>query len=217
MKCRHCGNNILGEAKYCSSCGNPVNGKVDPSFNRTVVANPIEEMAKEKKSGSRLYYDNSSSNYRRNGYVGSNATSKSSVGCLIVFLMIFFSVFFGAFGFIFSAFDSFGSKEFIEFAEDSIPTLYELNGESNACSYSTIRNDNEEEVVMEYCDDSDYGELFEDYKKYLIATEDFEIISSDDVIKLGKLSDEEGYMLIVELDYINETITYTKVYDNLED
>lgn len=216
MKCRHCGNKVLGEAKYCSSCGNPVNGKADPNFNRTVVANPIEDMAKEKQSGSKLYYDNSSSNYRRTGYVGSNATSKSGVGCLIVFFVIFFSMFFGIFGFIFSMFDSFASKEFIEFGIDSIPTLYELNGESNVCSYSSSSSNSEGEIIMEYCGDSDYDDLFEEYVDYLTDSEDFEMISNGDVIRLVKLSDEEGYMLVVDLDYNNNSITYTKTYDDLD-
>ena len=27
MKCRYCGNNILGDVKFCTLCGNPVDGE----------------------------------------------------------------------------------------------------------------------------------------------------------------------------------------------
>lgn len=210
MKCRHCGNKVLGEAKYCTLCGNPVDGS-KTIVTRTVVENPIEEMSKEKEQGRKLYYDNNTRRY--GGSVGNNTTSKGGIGCLIVFLIVFFLPFIGVFVGVFSFFDSFQSEEYVEFGEDMIPTIYEVLGnKSSICSYSSTSYDMEEKLIVEYCEDEVSLEDYNEYVNYLIDSEDFYDVEAHGVRILRKDSLDDNLEIVININYDTNTITYEKRY-----
>ena len=219
MKCRHCGNNVLGDAKYCTLCGNPVNSN-KKTVTRTVVDNPIENMNNGRNNGRKLYYDDSTVNNNGRGYhgtVGSNYSNKSNVGCLIAFFVVFFIPFISIFVGVFSLIGSFKTEAFVDFGEDMIPTVYEALGEGlDVCSYSSSSDGIEKELVVEYCssDTDEYDEQFKEYVDYLIENNDFLVLDtfSDDMIVLRKESDDSGLEIVIEIDYEHNIITYDKRY-----
>lgn len=209
MKCRHCGNNILGDVKFCTLCGNPVDGENVLNTNNTVGSS----------SKRKLYYDNNSP--KVHGNIGNVGTSfgngnKGCIGCFVVFFIMIFIMVMGILGFVMTSFNSFKDKEFIEFGADTMPTLFELFGVSEICSVSSEMGIEENEIVLEYCnkEDNNYGDLFKKYVDHLIDNENFEMIQDGTITILKKESEDEGLDLIIEVDYSNNSISYNKEYSD---
>lgn len=204
MKCRHCGNKVLGDAKYCSLCGNLVTGgKI--LVNRTHVENPIDE--NKKNSGRQLYYDNNTKKYSD----GVGSKNKSGVGCLVVFLIIFFVPFISIFVGVFSFLGSFANTDTIEVGNEEITSLYSIVGEMDICSFSSNSSDYEGYVSIEYCDSDLEESHIDEYVEYLIDEEEFVLASDYNSVILLKDSEDVGYQLVVTIDYDNNVFEYEKV------
>ncbi len=209
MKCRHCGNKVLGEVKYCTLCGNPVDGS-KTIVTRTVVENPIDENKNQVTSGRQLYYDNNSR--RINVGVGSNY-NKSGAGCLIVVILFFLIPFIGMFIFMMNIFGSFNTEEYVEFGSDQIPTVYNMFDEKfSVCSYSSSTSSDEMNLTVEYCDSDFTNEMLEEYVDYLIEEENFEEKTVNNDIYLVRKSDDIGFEISIQIIYSSKTIAYDKYY-----
>ena len=207
MKCRHCGNKILGDVKFCTLCGNPVGNSSSLMTENVSMNNTVNVGGTKRK----LYYDTDSSNVNIDlgtiRAVGSNNATKAGCGCLGIFFAFFFIMFFGIFIFVFSFMNSFESKKYFEFGEDVVPTVYEVVGKFNTCSYSSSSTGLDKEIIIEYCD-NDFGvEEIREYIDYLVEEEGFEYLSDS---ALEKDSLDTGYKIVVRISSDDSTISYEK-------
>ncbi len=210
MKCRHCGNKVLGDAKFCTLCGNPVDGS-KTIVTRTTVENPIDEVKNNENSGRKLYYDNNSS--RIYGKVGSNY-NKSGAGCvfaILLFLIPTFSMIF----FVTNMFGSFNTEEYVNFGSDQIPTMYEMFDEKfSICSYSSSTSSGNMSLIVEYCDSDLTEEMLRNYYDYLIEEEEYVENTFDDGVYLIKESEDMGFEISIQITYSTKTVKYYKSYFN---
>lgn len=208
MKCRHCGNKVLGDAKYCTLCGNLVDGG-KTVVTRTEVENPLE--SNKKDSSRKLYYDNNTYKNKGRG-VGSSKTNNS--GCLIAFLIILFLPLGAFFTILFSFFGVLESSEFIEIGDEEIASLYYLYDDVNTCSYSSQSGYDEESISIKYCGDDLKDSYFEEYVYYLVEEEDFKIYDDYGSVVLIREAEESGYQIVVTVSSSTDTIKYEKVEDS---
>jgi hypothetical protein len=204
MKCRHCGNKVLGEAKYCTLCGNLVSGG-KKIVKRTEVENPIDE--NKRQSSKKLYYDNSTNKY--SGSVGSN--NKNGIGCLVFLVLIAIFPFFIVGMSIFSIFDSFQADDYITVGNEDIPSLYSVVGEVEICSYSSEQSTGESFVSIEYCDSGLDVLDVDSYVDYLIENENFQIANDYNSTILVRDAFDYGYQIVVKIDYDSYQFEYQKV------
>ena len=158
MRCVHCGNNILGNPKFCTCCGQPMNGG-----NAYVQSNGKRQ----------LYYTNGYNNEGTYNNVSPN--SKGSKG-----IFIFFGIFMAIMGlpimliaiFSFVFMGSMDKIDYVEFDNVSIPTIYTVLGERDVCSAGNMGSLENENMEIGYCDPLMDKEIAE-YFKYLVDEEGF--------------------------------------------
>lgn len=210
MKCKHCGNPILGDAKFCTLCGKPVDGREIVDTNTTVDNQTI---ATANGIGRKLYYDTTTPKRMAGttGTIGNNFAGSKGVGCLIVFLIFFFTMFFGMFGFVFSMFSMFNNEKVIELGKDEIPTIYGVFDKGGkVCSYSSQSSGLEETIVLGYCDNQLVRVDYEEYIEYLVDDEGFEEVETTGMKKVRKDSKDSSYEIVIAIDYNTGTVVYNK-------
>lgn len=210
MKCKHCGNPVLGDAKFCTLCGNPVDGR-EVVNTRTTVDN--ETNVTSNGTGRKLYYDTTTPKRMvgTTGTIGNNFAGSKGVGCLVVFLIFFFTIFFGIFGFVFSMFSMFNNEKVIELGEDEIPTIYgAFDKGGKICSYSSQSSGLEETIVLEYCDNQLVRDDYEEYIEYLVDDEGFEEVETIGMKKVRKDSEDSSYEIVIAIDYNTGSVVYDK-------
>ena len=190
MFCPNCGQQANANNKFCENCGQPLDINIPNNSSNGEVVNTPKKV------------------------------NKKAVAIALIIPLIFIILIVGSIGFVawlvFSSLGDIQTKEYIEFGDAEIPTVYSVLGEKNVCSYNSETTYSGKVVHYQYCD----GELnYDEYNKYisyLLENEDFLGSNTNSYVVLQKDADDEQTIL-VKIDKANNEIVYSIISGSIKD
>lgn len=198
MYCVHCGNNLKDNDKYCGKCGKAV-------LNNSSLTNNVQSQQNIK-------------DMKPKKNIGAIIIALIFPILIIIFLVIFLiSIFFVNENFN----DDLGKYDgyYVYLESDMIPTVKKVLGARDVCYYNDELSDDPDTTIVfyGYC----MGELtesdYDSYITYLIDNENFVVLDENDEIILGKESNINNMMLLVEIDEFSDQIFYLRKIGNIDD
>ncbi len=198
MFCENCGRKSSPGEKFCADCGTPLRTNVNMNVN-PVPAPAMGQVNRNKKKP-------------KTGLI---------LGIIFGSIAIMIAIVVGIIAIAFSFKNKYETKEYIEFDNDKIPTIYSAVGQKSLVSFNVQISNNGNTTTLEYyADDFTEDELLQ----YFATLEDADFSLTDDTVNIFmyvKESEDSGKLLFVygNKDYVNDTIVidYVKTSGDIDD
>ncbi len=208
MICSNCGKELKKQVKFCPNCGISVNDS------NLVFDKELNEMNFDKETDIISYKENG-----QTVYISNSEIKKSPEWFLVVFTAFIIIGMFFIFILMFSSlvdmsnieYDSIQVKETLEFGGDKVSTFYRaVDKKAKICEYSKNKEAETTYLEYHYCDIKLKKRDYDEYFEFLIESENFKEIETSTGRAVYRESVDDGYVILVKVDYDNDIIYYNK-------